>query len=318
MTDLRIGSLCSGYGGLDLAVMDVLGGSVAWHCQYEPPDKDGKPDKWQYAARILEHHWPSVLNLGDIAAVDWSRVERRPGRQPQRHAASADRDAADPEGERYGYARASCERGLPPAAVSGASADADSSGRGSDQSDLRARQPHPGGRVFIPSVARGVAPNAPGDGRDERRAESAGLVGGSDAAVCGEWAPPDSHGGGLAGDPELHVGQEARLQASRRNDAVGRVLDWGQYGPAIGRWERVLGRPAPNPVGDRGRLSPRFVEWMMGLPEGHVCDVPAPEGMSEAGLRNARLKALGNGVVPQQAAYALRLLLERVASEEVA
>lgn len=38
----------------------------------------------------------------------------------------------------------------------------------------------------------------------------------------------------------------------------------------------------------------------MGLPAGHVTDVP---GLS----RNAQLKALGNGVVPQQAALALRL-----------
>lgn len=42
----------------------------------------------------------------------------------------------------------------------------------------------------------------------------------------------------------------------------------------------------------------------MGLPEGWVTDVP---GLS----RNAQLKALGNGVVPQQAAMALRLLLDR-------
>lgn len=40
----------------------------------------------------------------------------------------------------------------------------------------------------------------------------------------------------------------------------------------------------------------------MGLPEGHVTAVPDLS-------RNAQLKALGNGVVPQQAAHALRLLL---------
>jgi DNA (cytosine-5)-methyltransferase 1 len=40
---------------------------------------------------------------------------------------------------------------------------------------------------------------------------------------------------------------------------------------------------------------------MMGLPAGWVTDVDIP--------RNAQLKALGNGVVPQQAALALRLLL---------
>jgi hypothetical protein len=40
----------------------------------------------------------------------------------------------------------------------------------------------------------------------------------------------------------------------------------------------------------------------MGLPEGHVTDVPDVS-------RNDQLKALGNGVVPQQAALALRWLL---------
>jgi len=84
---------------------------------------------------------------------------------------------------------------------------------------------------------------------------------------------------------------------------------WGDYRPAIERWETVLGRTAPPPTlpdGKNGnhRLNSAFVEWMMGLPEGHVTN-------SEIGLtRNEQLKALGNGVVPAQAMYALRLLLE--------
>ena len=40
----------------------------------------------------------------------------------------------------------------------------------------------------------------------------------------------------------------------------------------------------------------------MGLPAGHVTDVPDLS-------RNEQLKALGNGVVPQQAELALRVLL---------
>lgn len=82
-------------------------------------------------------------------------------------------------------------------------------------------------------------------------------------------------------------------------------FQWGAYEPAIRRWEAVLGRPAPRPTepGRTGeRLSPRFVEWMQGIPEGWVTDVP---GLS----RNQMLKALGNGVVPQQAELALRILL---------
>jgi hypothetical protein len=81
---------------------------------------------------------------------------------------------------------------------------------------------------------------------------------------------------------------------------------WGDYEPAIRRWEHILGRPAPAPtgIGDKGqpKLSARFVEWMQGLPDGWVTDVP---GVSW----NDALKALGNGVVPQQAELALRWLL---------
>jgi DNA (cytosine-5)-methyltransferase 1 len=73
------------------------------------------------------------------------------------------------------------------------------------------------------------------------------------------------------------------------------------YAPAIRRWEHVFGRHAPAPTDDQGRLSPPFVEWMMGWPEGHV-----------AGLtRSQALKVLGNGVVPLQAAAAYVPLLER-------
>lgn len=83
-------------------------------------------------------------------------------------------------------------------------------------------------------------------------------------------------------------------------------VDWGQYGPAVERWEQVLGRPAPKPTEATGRdgqqqLSARFTEWMMGLDEGWITGVDL--------TRAEALKACGNGVVPQQAALALRLLL---------
>lgn len=84
------------------------------------------------------------------------------------------------------------------------------------------------------------------------------------------------------------------------------AIAWGDYTPAIHRWELTLGRPAPTPTitGKRGgqQLSPLFVEWLMGLPEGHVTAVP---GLN----RNDQLKLLGNGVVPLQCAAALSFLL---------
>lgn len=63
MSELRIGSLFSGYGGLDMAVRDVIGGELAWWSDID----DG-------AIRIMSHHNPGVPNLGDISDVDWSSV----------------------------------------------------------------------------------------------------------------------------------------------------------------------------------------------------------------------------------------------------
>jgi len=60
-----IGSLCSGYGGLELGVMAALGGQVAWHADPAPA-----------AAAILARHWPGTPNLEDITTVNWADVPR--------------------------------------------------------------------------------------------------------------------------------------------------------------------------------------------------------------------------------------------------
>jgi DNA (cytosine-5)-methyltransferase 1 len=85
------------------------------------------------------------------------------------------------------------------------------------------------------------------------------------------------------------------------------ITDWGKFEPAIRRWEAVLRRIAPAPTKPDGkegnhRLSSSFSEWMMGLPDGWITDV----GLT----RNEELKLAGNGVVPQQAELALKILLE--------
>lgn len=61
---MRIGSLFSGAGGLDMGVQAVIGGTIAWHSEIDPG-----------ACRVLAHRYPSVPNLGDITAIDWAAVE---------------------------------------------------------------------------------------------------------------------------------------------------------------------------------------------------------------------------------------------------
>ena len=61
---MKIGSLFSGYGGLDLAVMNVTGAEVAWHCEWEDAP-----------SKILDMHFPGVPNYKDVTKVDFTQVE---------------------------------------------------------------------------------------------------------------------------------------------------------------------------------------------------------------------------------------------------
>ena len=61
---LKIGSLFSGVGGLDLAVEAFFDAQTAWHCEFDP-----EPSK------VLAARWPGVPNFGDVTTVDWSTVE---------------------------------------------------------------------------------------------------------------------------------------------------------------------------------------------------------------------------------------------------
>jgi hypothetical protein len=109
---------------------------------------------------------------------------------------------------------------------------------------------------------------------------------------------PAAHGNG---GPDLRT-TIAALPTTLGQPDGGR---WGPYAPAIARWELLLGQQAPDPTqtGRHGKpvLAPPFVQWLMGLDPGWVTDLDLP--------RTAALRVLGNGVVSQQAAAALRLLL---------
>ncbi len=61
---LKIGSLFSGYGGLDLAVEHVFNAETVWFSELNEP-----------VARVFSRHWPGVPNLGDITTINWHEVE---------------------------------------------------------------------------------------------------------------------------------------------------------------------------------------------------------------------------------------------------
>lgn len=61
---LKIGSLFSGYGGLDLAVEHAFNAETVWFSELK-----------ELVAAVFSNHWPGVPNLGDITTINWHEVE---------------------------------------------------------------------------------------------------------------------------------------------------------------------------------------------------------------------------------------------------
>ena len=327
---MKIGSLFSGTGALDMAVEQVFPNArPAWFCEW-----DDAPSK------VLAHHWPDVPNLRDVTAVDWSQVEPVDiitGGSPCQDLSAAGRRAGMTAGTRSNLwvnmreaiiqlrpryvvwenvlgalsaAAASdsdVEPGAGPVGVGGGHlralgrvlGDLTEAGYDCRWTTVRASDvgaPHHRARVFLIATPADTA--------------GVGLEAGEQPGRQPAQVSVD-HGGGYAFPDTDGVGCDRGWAAPRQEDgqdgATDRcgVVDWGQYGPAVRRWERMT-RPAPDPTEPntrgRPRLNAAFAEWMMGLPAGHVTGVDIP--------RAAQLKALGNGVVPLQCATALEHLLE--------
>jgi DNA (cytosine-5)-methyltransferase 1 len=172
-----------------------------------------------------------------------------------------------------------------------------------------AREDEPTSERGSSSPSGGTSSDAgPADTEGQRRSEGCtepagqqrqlhALAGGRSASLA------DAHG----------VRRQGRRGTRPRLDWVDEPADprhsptewWGEYAPAIHRWEAITGVPAPYPteIGPRGgrRLTAVFAEWLMGIP-GRVTSIP---GLS----RSQQLHKIGNGVVPHQAYAAYRLIL---------
>lgn len=64
MSQLTLGELCAGYGGLGISVEQVFGAKLAWYSEFE-----------ESASKIMATHWPDVPNHGDMTQIDWSAIE---------------------------------------------------------------------------------------------------------------------------------------------------------------------------------------------------------------------------------------------------
>jgi DNA (cytosine-5)-methyltransferase 1 len=326
VTEVWIGSLCSGSGALDLAVQAVFGGEITWHAETDPD-----------ACKVLATRFPGVPNLGDITAVDWgavSPVDVLVAGYPCQPFSAVGKKRGTADARHLWPHVADAIRALRPQHVvlenvpnhlrigfDAVLGDLSRLGFDAEWSVLAASEiggAHRRRRLFIyawPATdASGVSEREPADvahaepGSGETRLES----GGGSVPDRERERERERWRAETASHPSDDGRERAGQAWGRRPGSAdgNQSADWGPYEPAVRRWERVIGRPAPDPaeLGPSGlRLASRFVEWLMGLPDGWVTAVP---GISRA----AQIHILGNGVVPLQGEMTLRAILHRLGS----
>lgn len=366
-----IGSLFTGYGGLDMGVAMAVDpdARVAWTSDVEPGP-----------CKLAATRWPDTPNLGDITKIDWADVEPVDiicGGSPCQDLSLAGKRAGMATGTRSGlwesmaaavetirprlvvwenvlgalsaraYSPVESEPGMlgnesagPYLRAAGRVAgDLASIGYSSVWSVVRASDagaPHQRARFFLIGYPDGQPwqlrrPERPRKATGGRALDQPA---GPDIGALMPTPTASDHKAGRHQEGTGHSLTQAvqLLPTPSASDAVfglprtsGRppekstklatrleYTDFGDYAPAIARWEQVTGRAAPPPstpsrrAGGKLQLSARFVEWMMGLPDGHVTgpDLGLP--------REHQLRLLGNGVVPQQAALAVQQLVKTV------
>lgn len=370
-----IGSLFTGYGGLDMGVAMALDpdARVAWTSDVE-----------KGPCRLADVRWPGTPNLGDITRINWDDVEPVDiicGGSPCQDLSLAGKRAGMATGTRSGlwesmaaavetirprlvvwenvlgalsgraYSPVESEPGMlgdraaRPALMAAGRVAGDLATLGYDcrwavvrASDAGA--PHQRARFFLIGHPHGQPwdvrrPTTPGQTPSRRPLRDP--AGPSDGALIPTPTASDHKAGRhqagtghsltqavqLLPTPTASDGIMGLPRTSGRPPEKSTKLatrleytDYGDYAPAIARWEKVTGRDAPPPTypprreGGKPQLSARFVEWLMGLPDGHVTSPDLDLS------RERQLRMLGNGVVPQQAALAVHTLIHTAKEAE--
>ena len=311
---MKIGSLCTGYGGLDLAVETFFDAQMVWCAEND-----------KYASKVIEARF-NKPNLGDIKKIDWASIESidilTAGYpcQPFSHA-----------GHRKGE---NDERHIWPHILKGISilrpkfiilenvrghlslgfkevlSDLTKNGYDAKWRIVRASDvgaPHQRARLFIIAYS-----NSEGLQRTWHKADDLtdGFTSNTNCDACEESRRADreistKNRGLQAGQDIGQARSEHRCSCKASCNTNNQYQSYNREMSELGgrfasRCEMSM-QDIPNALVD-DKLNAKFVEYMMGLPGGWVTDLDLS--------RSQQLKMLGNGVVPQQAYYALELLHE--------
>jgi DNA (cytosine-5)-methyltransferase 1 len=316
---LRIGSLCTGYGGLDLAVEAYFNAETVWCAEFD-----------KYASQVIEQRF-DIPNYGNIKEIDWATLPEidiiTAGYPCQPFSHAGQRKGTDDSRHIYPYikkaisilrprivilenVRGHLSLGFKEVLKDLAEIGYDARWQVVRASDVGA--PHRRERIFIIATPQCTHTNRercalesndcrafghqrqsqskPGELEQTSIGHSNDCYIGQESCVCREVSTQSSG-----------TGKTAINAISERKSSVRQVQKLG--------WESTARpnlhlQPVPNPLDQDGKLNAKFVEYMMGLPNGWVTDLDLS--------RAQQLKILGNGVVPQQAYYAIQYLCTSV------
>lgn len=280
---MKIGSLCTGYGGLDMAAEAYFGAETIWTCELD------KHASKVIAARI------GKPNHGDLKTTDWTKVEPidilTAGYPCQPFSTAGHRKGAKDERHLWPYIKEIIGilrprfvvlenvRGHFRFGFSEVIGDLACIGYDARWTLIRASDvgaPHRRERLFILAYPT----------NDTKRKSIPSRFQPKDSQHCchiiDEYTNTDCKRCALGQDKGRTQGD----QGQSRSIAYQLV-------------QAIYNQEVPAPLVEN-RLNVKFVEYMMGLPSGWVTDVDL--------LHSQMLKILGNGVVPQQAYRALELL----------
>ena len=288
---MKIGSLCTGYGGLDIAVEAYFNAEMVWCAEI---DKN--------ASKLIIERFDKP-NLGDIKTIKWDEVEpidiltagypcqpfshagHRKGEDDKRHIWPNIKEAVSIL--RPGIVVLENVRGHLSLGFKEVLADLAKIGYDAKWKIVRASDvgaPHQRARLFIVAY--------PTNCRCSSR-ESIGF----------ESTLTESTDNGYVTDSNCNACEKSRRASLCLPGACTGLRNGQNQGQARNeyRFSLEMDRQTIPDTLDQGRLNTKFVEYMMGLPSGWVTDLDLS--------RANQLKMLGNGVVPQQAYFALHQLL---------
>jgi DNA (cytosine-5)-methyltransferase 1 len=311
---MKIGSLCTGYGGLDLAVETFFDAEMVWCAEND-----------KYASKVIEARF-NKPNLGDIKQIDWGSIEpidiltagypcqpfshagHRKGENDERHIwphILKGISILRPKFIILENVRGHLSLGFKEVLSDLAENGYDAKWRIVRASDVGA--PHQRARLFIIAYS-----NSEGLQRTWHKADdfTDGFASNTNCDACEESRRADreisTKSRGLQAGQDIGQARSehrcsCKASCNTNNQYQSYNREMSELGGRFASRCEMSMQDIPNALVD-DKLNAKFVEYMMGLPGGWVTDLDLS--------RSQQLKMLGNGVVPQQAYYALELLHE--------